>query len=270
MTPPNKLTAPTAELPTQKKKAPDGAPRSESPAFRSTHRNAGERFLSQVTNKSLSVNSQTSHRLSYIIIHLVLRKDKPPLGKTRISAILLSFHRNLRGGNCGFPQKSLFPAARRKGISQTNDAVQGTRFPDQTVHKQPAIHFGLPTAGTAHNRISPHFQSSDTQKNSRQLIANCRPQVWSGLRGSNSLPPPWQGGALPDELKPQMPFQRVIKYSTRQRQCQGSFPIFYRRPSEPVCSRPGPFRISITSSLPPTEMYPARTQASRYSSASFR
>ena len=27
---------------------------------------------------------------------------------------------------------------------------------------------------------------------------------WSGLRGSNSLPPPWQGGALPDELNPQM------------------------------------------------------------------
>ena len=24
----------------------------------------------------------------------------------------------------------------------------------------------------------------------------------SGLRGSNSLPPPWQGGALPDELNP--------------------------------------------------------------------
>ena len=26
---------------------------------------------------------------------------------------------------------------------------------------------------------------------------------WSGLRDSNSLPPPWQGGALPDELNPQ-------------------------------------------------------------------
>lgn len=112
LTPPNKLTAPTAELPTQKKKAPDGAPRSESPAFRSTHRNAGERFLSQVTNKSLSVNPQTSHRLSYIIIHLVLRKDKPPLGKTRISAILLSFHRDLRGVNCVFSQKFSFSAAR--------------------------------------------------------------------------------------------------------------------------------------------------------------
>ena len=28
-------------------------------------------------------------------------------------------------------------------------------------------------------------------------------RTWSGLRGSNSLPPPWQGGALPDELNPQ-------------------------------------------------------------------
>ena len=26
--------------------------------------------------------------------------------------------------------------------------------------------------------------------------------IWSGWRGSNSLPPPWQGGALPDELHP--------------------------------------------------------------------
>ena len=26
--------------------------------------------------------------------------------------------------------------------------------------------------------------------------------IWSGLRGSNSLPPPWQGGALPNELNP--------------------------------------------------------------------
>ena len=40
----------------------------------------------------------------------------------------------------------------------------------------------------------------------------CRPMpyhlaiapYWSGLRGSNSLPPPWQGGALPDELNPHL------------------------------------------------------------------
>ena len=31
----------------------------------------------------------------------------------------------------------------------------------------------------------------------------CRGVIfWSGRRGSNSLPPPWQGGALPDELRP--------------------------------------------------------------------
>ena len=28
------------------------------------------------------------------------------------------------------------------------------------------------------------------------------PFVWSGLRGSNPPPPPWQGGALPNELNP--------------------------------------------------------------------
>ena len=31
---------------------------------------------------------------------------------------------------------------------------------------------------------------------------------WSGQRGSNSLPPPWQGGALPDELCPHE--QRIV------------------------------------------------------------
>ena len=34
-------------------------------------------------------------------------------------------------------------------------------------------------------------------------------RVWSGQRGSNSLPPPWQGGALPDELCPR---QRLLFY----------------------------------------------------------
>ena len=33
---------------------------------------------------------------------------------------------------------------------------------------------------------------------------------WSGLRGSNSLPPPWQGGALPDELKPHIGASRIV------------------------------------------------------------
>ena len=40
-------------------------------------------------------------------------------------------------------------------------------------------------------------------------------QPWSGLRGSNSLPPPWQGGALPDELNPQMVPSVGIEPTTR-------------------------------------------------------
>ena len=35
---------------------------------------------------------------------------------------------------------------------------------------------------------------------------------WSGLRGSNSLPPPWQGGALPDELNPHLGTHFVSRY----------------------------------------------------------
>ena len=36
---------------------------------------------------------------------------------------------------------------------------------------------------------------------------------WSRLRGSNSLPPPWQGGALPDELNLRCR-QRCLLYRT--------------------------------------------------------
>ena len=39
--------------------------------------------------------------------------------------------------------------------------------------------------------------------------------VWSGWRGSNSLPPPWQGGALPDELHPHLVPPVGIEPTTR-------------------------------------------------------
>ena len=39
--------------------------------------------------------------------------------------------------------------------------------------------------------------------------------IWSGLRGSNSLPPPWQGGALPNELNPHMVPSVGIEPTTR-------------------------------------------------------
>ena len=38
----------------------------------------------------------------------------------------------------------------------------------------------------------------------RETAFGGRFSVWSGRRGSNSLPRPWQGRALPDELRPHM------------------------------------------------------------------
>ena len=37
---------------------------------------------------------------------------------------------------------------------------------------------------------------------------------WSGQRDSNSLPPPWQGGALPNELCPHMATEKGLEPST--------------------------------------------------------
>ena len=50
----------------------------------------------------------------------------------------------------------------------------------------------------------------------------CPDLLWSGLRGSNSLPPPWQGGALPDELSP----RNKKYYSKTSPFCQAFFTFF--------------------------------------------
>ena len=109
-----------------------------------------------------------SHRLSFIIIHLVLRKDKPPLGKTRISAIPLSFHRHLRRVNCVFPQKSPFPAAQQTA----NDGSEMHVFAPVVA----GTYARLPTAATTYAWPIPRLRSGHTQKSSQQLISNCRPQ----------------------------------------------------------------------------------------------
>ena len=52
-----------------------------------------------------------------------------------------------------------------------------------------------PKSRMSTNSIMPAYKT-------KKPIAVTIGSIWSGLRGSNSLPPPWQGGALPDELKP--------------------------------------------------------------------
>ena len=39
-------------------------------------------------------------------------------------------------------------------------------------------------------------------RHNRNRTRDIRVRLWSGLRGSNPPPPPWQGGALPNELNP--------------------------------------------------------------------
>ena len=56
----------------------------------------------------------------------------------------------------------------------------------------------------------------------RPVLIPTEEKIWSGLRGSNSLPPPWQGGALPDELSP----RNKKYYSKTSPFCQAFFTFF--------------------------------------------
>ena len=49
---------------------------------------------------------------------------------------------------------------------------------------------------------SPEHLNFLPESKKRGHNIRCDLFFWSGRRGSNSLPPPWQGGALPDELRP--------------------------------------------------------------------
>ncbi len=51
--------------------------------------------------------------------------------------------------------------------------------------------------------------------------------MWSGLRGSNSLPSPWQGDALPDELNPHLSFRVQLILSHYRRKVKRKFGYFF-------------------------------------------
>ena len=53
--------------------------------------------------------------------------------------------------------------------------------------------------------ISVELELQASQLKSATFIKIKTAKSWSGKRGSNSRPQPWQGCALPAELFPQMP-----------------------------------------------------------------
>ena len=64
--------------------------------------------------------------------------------------------------------------------------------------------------------VSSHLIPFAPQKTRPPIGWSCF--LWSGRRGSNSLPRPWQGRALPDELRPQTaPLLRHLGASGRSR-----------------------------------------------------
>ena len=77
----------------------------------------------------------------------------------------------------------------------------------------------------AENCTLQHDASSiciEQMKGSRRKLLRIKKQTqsgllfyWSGLRGSNPPPPPWQGGALPNELNPHMVPPVGIEPTTR-------------------------------------------------------
>ena len=67
----------------------------------------------------------------------------------------------------------------------------------------------VPTAGRG-SGWEPADTTVSAEEHAKKITTQMGGDLWSGRRGSNSLPRPWQGRALPDELRPQMTpmFQR--------------------------------------------------------------
>ncbi len=90
------------------------------------------------------------------------------------------------------------PKSAPKGAKPRADQSGTIRAPFQVLSCCPcrmgSILPGAKTEGTCF-ASPPKIPSATKEKPPDWMVSN-----WSRLRGSNSLPPPWQGGALPDEL----------------------------------------------------------------------
>ena len=88
-------------------------------------------------------------------------------------------------------QKALLSLLERiTRLARCASARTGTHAGTATVPRTVSTLTGCPV------RVSQYYRTKKQGKKPCFLY-------WSGLRDSNSLPPPWQGGALPDELNPQ-------------------------------------------------------------------
>ena len=82
------------------------------------------------------------------------------------------------------------------------------------IRNHPYFDKKIRNTGGVHMEVTPRFELGNEGfadpclttwlcHHIRETAFSGRFSVWSGRRGSNSLPRPWQGRALPDELRPQ-------------------------------------------------------------------
>ena len=75
----------------------------------------------------------------------------------------------------------------------------------------------VPTASRG-SGWEPADTTVSAEEHAKKITTQMGGDLWSGRRGSNSLPRPWQGRALPDELRPQTaPLLRHLGASGRSR-----------------------------------------------------
>ena len=93
-------------------------------------------------------------------------------------------------------QGAILPNSRFKVSRNQRDlCARGRIFHVRTANNSRAQHISH-AAGVFHLPARANF----VEKSTAEAVLFS----WSGRRGSNSLPRPWQGRALPDELRPQM------------------------------------------------------------------
>ena len=112
--------------------------------------------------------------------------------------------------------------------SQTARKISTAAAPYCSLDPPPAALANVPASIPLHKFFRPPRKRRpdekwrrhpDLNRSNRGFAVRCLTtwlwRHWSGQRDSNSLPPPWQGGALPNELCPQMVPQARIELATR-------------------------------------------------------
>ena len=119
----------------------------------------------------------------------------------------------------GSPTRVQSPARRRPLLRSKSAAPKRKHHPDgwcflfgagdeESAEAPPAaeearrFRGSVPTAGRG-SGWEPADTTVSAEEHAKKITTQMGGDLWSGRRGSNSLPRPWQGRALPDELRPQ-------------------------------------------------------------------